>query len=221
MIEYELVRAKRKTMAIQITREAKVVVKAPLKLSSRTIEEFITRKQEWIEAHLETVSRTKAERESFLLTEGSLLHYLGQECPVKLSDGPPRFEKGVFYLTRGTDLRGQAVQLYRALARQEILTRVQTFSGRMGVTPSAVKINGAKTRWGSCSGKNSLNFSWKLVAAPPECIDYVVVHELAHILQHNHSPAFWAVVGSVMPDYVQRRGQLRPVQQRLLLQNWD
>ena len=80
----------------------------------------------------------------------------------------------------------------------------------MGVTPAGVKITSARTRFGSCSGKNSLCFSWRLMLYPPQAIDYVVVHEMAHIRHHNHSKDFWAFVASVMPDYRERQALLHP-----------
>ena len=79
----------------------------------------------------------------------------------------------------------------------------------MGVSPAGVRITGAKTRFGSCSAKNALCFSWRLMRFPDAAVDYVIVHELAHIRHHDHSPAFWAEVARYMPDYAQRRAMLR------------
>lgn len=87
--------------------------------------------------------------------------------------------------------------------------RVAYYARLLGVTPTGITVTGARTRWGSCSGKNRLCFSWRLMQYPPEAVDYVVVHELAHILHHDHSPAFYAVIESVMPDHMARRAMLR------------
>ena len=94
---------------------------------------------------------------------------------------------------------------YRELARAVIGQRVSYFAAKMGVTYGRISIRDQKTRWGSCSGRGNLNFNWKLVLMPPEVLDYVVVHELAHRKQMNHSPLFWAEVGRVLPDYESRR----------------
>ena len=99
---------------------------------------------------------------------------------------------------------------YRRRAAELLPQRVAYYAPRMGVTPTGVKITSARTRFGSCSGKNSLCFSWQLMLYPPEAIDYVVVHELAHIRHHNHSRDFWAFVASVMPDYRARQMLLHP-----------
>lgn len=97
----------------------------------------------------------------------------------------------------------------RALAAEVIPQRVAHYSKLMGLTPTGVRITGAQKRFGSCSGKNSLCFSWRLMQYPPEAIDYVVVHELAHIRHHNHSAAFHALVAQVLPDHRERRALLR------------
>lgn len=97
----------------------------------------------------------------------------------------------------------------RALAAQVIPARVEHYSRLMGLTPTGVRITGAQKRFGSCSGKDSLCFSWRLMQYPPEAVDYVVVHELAHIRHHDHSPAFYALVERYMPDYRQRQALLK------------
>lgn len=88
-----------------------------------------------------------------------------------------------------------------ALAKVIIPQKVKYFAKIMDIEPSGVKITGAVTRWGSCSGKNSLCFSWRLMLYPEKAIDYVVIHELSHILHHNHSREFWYTVEKYMPDY--------------------
>lgn len=100
--------------------------------------------------------------------------------------------------------------LLRRRAAEILPGRVAHYAPLMGVTPTGVKITSARTRFGSCSGKNSLCFSWRLMRYPAEAIDYVVVHELAHIRHHNHSRDFWAFVESVLPDYRDRQSLLRP-----------
>ncbi len=97
----------------------------------------------------------------------------------------------------------------RGIAAQVISARVQYFSSLMGLVPTGVKITAAQKRFGSCSAKNSLCFSWRLMQYPPAAIDYVVVHELAHIRYHNHSAAFYALVEQYLPDYREREQLLR------------
>ena len=106
-------------------------------------------------------------------------------------------------------LTEKRIRELRALAEVELPRRVEYFAKQMGVQPTGVKITSAKTRFGSCSAKNSLCFSWRLMLYPPEAVDYVVVHELAHIQEKNHAPAFYKVVASVLPDYKVREKLLK------------
>ena len=103
----------------------------------------------------------------------------------------------------------QEEERLRALAAEDIPRRVAYYSAQMGLVPTSVRITGAQKRFGSCSGKNGLCFSWRLMQYPPEAIDYVVVHELAHIRHHNHSAAFHALVAQYLPDHRERRALLR------------
>ena len=91
----------------------------------------------------------------------------------------------------------------------------------MGLEPKAVKINGARTRWGSCSRAGNLNFSWYLVMAEEATIRYVVVHELAHLIEMNHSPNFWRIVEQVLPNYKSEREKLKLLQKKLSVQCWE
>ena len=97
----------------------------------------------------------------------------------------------------------------RKQAAEVIKARCRYYAPVMGVSYGTVTIREQKTRWGSCSAKGNLNFNWKLVLMPPEILDYVVVHELAHRIQMNHSAAFWAEVGKILPDYKERRQWLK------------
>ncbi len=96
-----------------------------------------------------------------------------------------------------------------AAAKTEIPPKVERYAEIMGLRYSGIKITGARTRFGSCSPKNSLCFSWRLMQYPDEAVDYVVVHELSHIVHKNHGPRFYALVESVMPDWKRRRSLLR------------
>ena len=98
---------------------------------------------------------------------------------------------------------------YRRKARERIGQRTAYFAALMGVTYGRISIRSAKTRWGSCSSQGNLNFNNRLLFVPEELVDYVVVHELAHRKEMNHSKAFWDVVEKYMPDYKERRAKLR------------
>jgi predicted metal-dependent hydrolase len=100
-------------------------------------------------------------------------------------------------------------------ANSVIPQRVEYYSKIMQVIPAKVKISSAKSYWGSCSGKNVISFSWRIIMASDKTIDYVVVHELSHIKQHNHSKKFWAEVEKIIPKYKDCKKELRELQRKI------
>ena len=106
------------------------------------------------------------------------------------------------------------VEQYKKEAASLFQTRCNYFAEKMGVQYRQIKVNQAKTRWGSCNAKGNLHFTFRLVFAPAELVDYVIVHELAHLKEFNHSPRFWAVVEGILPDYRERRRRLKAFGQK-------
>jgi len=134
------------------------------------------------------------------------------------------FDGELFYMPPDLSperIKYACVQIYWLLAKRDLSIKVLDFAKVMGVVPIAVKINAAKTRWGSCSGKKSLNFSWRLIMAEDDVVDYVVIHERAHITEMNHSSRFWAIVEGILPDYKERQARLKALQKKLSLEDWD
>ncbi len=161
-MEYKIIRSDRKTLALQITRDGELVVRAPRRTSLAAIEKFISDNGRWIEKHKAQVKAravrypepTEAERERYI-----------------------------------------------AEAKEYLPRRVEYFSTVMGVCPTGITVTGAKTRYGSCSAKNRLSFSWRTMQYPKDFVDYVVVHELAHIKHKNHGREFYSLIASVVPNY--------------------
>jgi len=228
MIEYTLTRSKRKTIALYV-KNGGVEVRVPFRASKRDIDRFVVSKEKWIRDKLAASNERQARRESFALTYGDCVAYRGRQYPIVVKDGNRvGFDGERFYMPPGLtpeQIEASCVQIYRLLAKHDLTEKAFDFAQRMSdarrVVPAAVKINGAKTRWGSCSAKKSLNFSWRLIMADDDVIDYVVVHELAHITEMNHSARFWAVVEGVMPDYRERKAKLKAFQQKLSAEDWE
>ena len=205
-IEIEkIIRTKRKTIALQITDDAKLIVKAPFEVSDETIFRVVRKHISWItEKKKEIQSRDpKFSSKEFVSGEGFL--YLGRYYKLEIVDGQEellRFENK-FYLSRSAlpDAKKVFIDWYKKKAYEKISERVRFYSQRSGIKYNKVNITDAQKRWGSCSPKGNLNFSWKLIMAPLSVIDYVVVHELAHIEEKKHSKSFWVKVKIMMPDY--------------------
>lgn len=217
---YEIVRSRRKTAAIYVRPNGAVEVRVPLKYPEEKIQAFVTQKADWIEKHRRAALERAKCREAFALNFGDTLRVLDGRYPI-LQGERAAFDGKAFYLRADRAIKPQATALYREIAREILLKKIAFWSPSVGVQAAGLKINGAKTRWGSCSGKNSLNFSWKLVMAPEAAVDYVVVHELCHILEHNHSSRFWTQVARVLPDYSVRREVLKNFACQLAEEDWE
>ncbi len=219
-MEYELIRSRRKTAVLRITPEGKLEVRAPMRYPVGRLEEFLESKREWIEQKQQEALSRAAARERFAPEIGGTSLLLGRKYPIWEGE-KAEFSGDAFYVSPQKAVKPQLIQIYREQARKDILRRVEKFSGRVGVSPLSVRINGASTRFGSCSGENRLNFSWKIILSEPELVDYVVVHELCHILEHNHSARFWKQVERNVPDYRERQERLKTFGKMLLEQNWE
>ena len=208
-----LIRSKRRSVGLEITGKARLIVRAPHSLSRKRIEKIILEKKNWIERKLGEArkKRLRVIRKNFLA--GEVFYYLGRQYPLVISDSvenPIAFDDK-FILSRGC--RNQAKELFISFYKQKTveITAKQAKAFAEKYKLKYEKINGtrAEKRWGSCSSKGSLNFSYRLVMAPPAVIEYVVAHELAHLKHQNHSEKFWALVGEMLPAYKERRAWLK------------
>jgi len=204
----KIIRSRRRTIALEVTPAASLIVRAPLRVSVANIEEVIRQKSGWILRKQDEMKR-RLPAACHEYTEGELFLYLGRSYPLYIVEGEgmaiERSDK--LYVSRRLTphIRTQLKRWYMEEARRELQARCMWFSLQTGYIPAAIRITDARKRWGSCTHKGSINFSWRLVQAPPEIVDYVVVHELVHIGQPDHSKKFWARVRKIMPDYERRR----------------
>ena len=171
VVPIELIRSNRKTIALQIKSDGRLIVRAPLRMAARDIQRFVDSKAAWIEKHLSIIRQRQQSTVSTFTTEQ--LHQLADA------------------------------------AKQDIPHRVARFAALIGVTYERITIRAQKSRWGSCSGKGNLNFNCLLMLCPEDVRDYVVVHELCHRRELNHSPRFWAEVAKVLPGYAAQRKWLK------------
>jgi predicted metal-dependent hydrolase len=216
----KLIRSKRRTIALIIERDGSFTVRAPLRASPAAIEAFIQQKEGWIARTREKINSTQPTQKK-QYADGEKFMLLGSFFDLKLvaPQRPSlRFDTG-FTLSRTAQIKGELIftRWYKARAYEIISERVKQYSQQHGFTPKQVKISSAKTRWGSCGPNGTLNFTWRLVMAPLEVIDYVVVHELVHLRIKNHSSKFWKEVELICPEYKKQRKWLRENGEKLNL----
>ncbi|HBZ00116.1 MAG TPA: M48 family peptidase, partial [candidate division Zixibacteria bacterium] len=209
----KLIRSKRKTIGLQIAPDATLVVRAPKSAKIADIETVVFRHIDWIRRKKEYVLKNRNEIPVRQFIDGEEFPYLGRSFKLSISDSHWHslvFDDG-FYLSQ--KYQPQARQLfikwYKLQARGVISQRVQLLATKANLHYGRIKITSANRRWGSCSAKGNLNFSWRLILAPLEAVDYVVAHELAHLEVKNHSRRFWDKVRELYPDYERWRRWLR------------
>jgi len=223
MFPYTIIRSNRKTAVLRI-REGKVEFRIPHDLPQWEVDQFMHEKAPWILKTLKEQEAQAKKKEAFSIDYGSHIPLCGVLYKITKGYGwKADFDGVVFYMPRGLtpeDVKVTAINIYKSHAKAYIPDRVAVFAAQMGVVPSAIKINNAMKRWGSCTSEKNLNFSWRLIMTERSCIDYVVVHELAHLIEMNHSPRFWAVVAKILPDYKERKQKLKDFQRRLNDEDW-
>lgn len=160
----------RKTLAITITQEGALLVKAPLGIPDREILRFLKQKQYWIYKQTKRV----------------------------LEDGQKRVERSE-----------EEIKRLKLQARRVLTEKSDYYKSLLGVDYQRIRIGSQRTRWGSCSTRGTISYNWHLILMPERIMDYVVVHELCHLLEMNHSKRFWKKVGEVLPDYENRRKWLK------------
>lgn len=215
-IRYKLVRSRRKTASIYIERDGKVSVLVPEKLTARQVEDILESKRKWIYQSLAEWQDLNANRIHRDYVNGEGFLYLGRSYQLKLVSDlaePLMLKDGYFCLraTKGAvpDADSAFREFYRAKGLVKIPSRVEYFQAKMDVEPKSIKIMDLKHRWASCTSSGNLNFHWKCMMAPLTIIDYIVVHELAHLIHANHTAAFWNELDKVMPDFQERKSWLR------------
>lgn len=205
----ELIRTERKTIALIVRRDGQLVVRAPFNATDEAIRALIEKKSAWIQSKQKLVRETYPVFKPKEYVNGEGFWYLGKiyrleivetaiEQPLVLSDN--------FYLSQSALPQAGNIfeRWYRAQAKTMLSERVAWYADKHGYAIPAVKITDAHTRWGSCSARGSVSFAWRLVMAPMPVIDYLVAHELAHLLVKNHSTEFWGKVSLMMPNYEQQ-----------------
>ena len=229
-ISYTLQRStrRRRTVQIHLDPESGLKVLVPHTLSDSEIDAFLLKRSDWILKHRTDI---EASNNQFDWAKGGMMHLRGTPIQVVVEerdmndvgrDLSPTVVKslegdtvtviippGMTLDDKSNMVRKWVMDWYRQEAWDHLKARVADYGNVMGVQPSQLKLSDAKKRWGSCSGRRSINLNWRLIMLEDRLIEYVVVHELAHLIELNHSPKFWDVVERVLPDHAELRRRLR------------
>lgn len=211
IVPYELRQAAGRRLSIRID-EHGVRVGAPPRLSLRAIEDFLKGHGDWVLEKLDEYSAQRRHRH-LRVGDGVRLPVLGTEATVRVVAGSNRVlwrnDELVLAARAEADLSALARRGLQRRALEHFSIRLGHYADRMGRPAPAFGLSSARTRWGSCSTRTGIRLNWRLVHLPPHFGDYVIAHELAHLIEMNHGPRFWAVVASLYPDWRDVRDELK------------
>ena len=209
-------RKRKKTLSLQVRRDGSIVIQAPWRTPLTEIDDFFERKKPWLEKRLSERRVQPAARKPIAFVSGECFLYLGSPYPLEVVDEsglevPLNFSGNRFILDRRYISQGGHLlrEWFRTRAEVYLRERLRHYGRQMGLPATDFRLSDARHRWGSCSPRNRLSLNWRLIMTPPDVIDYVVIHEIMHRREKNHSRNFWQLVETVIPDYRRQQGWLK------------
>jgi predicted metal-dependent hydrolase len=224
-------RAFKRNIGITMQVNGQIQVSAPKMLPLARIHKFLDQNREWIAKNLESYEELRRRYPPKQFMQGEIFLFLGIPCTLHFSCGVSASSRRKIVVSRVDDelrceippdawsnfdlsvphpeVQDAITDFYKTSAEIILRQRIELYSMRMGLKPKALRFRSQKTRWGSCSSRGTLSFNWRLIVAPLVVMDYVIVHELAHLKFYNHSKAFWNLVETQIPTYRERRSWLK------------
>lgn len=214
-IEFDVEYKKRKTLGISIAPPGVINIKAPLGIGEDRVLEIVRSKAKWIVQKLSEIEHLECQKRNRQYADGESFPYMGADyllriiydkaCPrpvVRLEND----SLCVYAAAKGEELIKSALaDWYKHKAREKICERIGYYQSCFNVSPAEIKVKEQKKRWGSCTSKRVLLFNWRIIMAPLNVMDYIIVHEMCHLIHMDHSKNFWSLVKSILPDYEERK----------------
>jgi hypothetical protein len=212
-LNYRIVYSRRRTMTLSVERDASVVVHAPEGTPEEKIRQAVEARKLWLFQKVNHEQKYPPQRQRKEFVSGETIPYLGRNYRLEIDD---QSDPGIEFHSRfiiSRDNQPKAARLFRQWyierANERISSRAQYFGAAMGVVFNRILISDLKVRWGSCTPSSNLNFNWRIMKGPSFVIDYLVVHELAHLIETNHTPRFWNIVAIQVPRWEHAKTWLR------------
>lgn len=210
---------RKKTVSIEVT-PSNIKVSAPKRLSHRVITDFITERSRWIEKNVQ-LQLAQPKQIPRTWTDGEMFAYLGQEYAlnvtrksadmVEIEEGylNVAIPFGTLELDEKNTVKSLVLAWYKQKAKETLTAKSFCYSKLLKVEPASVRVREYKSQWGSCSVSGVISYDWRIIMAPLKVVDYLVVHELAHLLEHNHSQKYWKHVETTIPNFREQQSWLK------------
>ncbi|MBQ1948134.1 MAG: M48 family metallopeptidase [Clostridia bacterium] len=218
-MEYKKIESRRKTVSIHVTVDGALVVRCPIGFSDNRIKDLIEKNRGKIEDAIKK-AQSVDKPEVMKGKPPEVLYFLGESYTIMPMPGRRvAMQDHAFIVPQGAE--NHFIEIFlKEEAKRYLTEKTKEWAQRVGKSPTNIKITSAARRWGSASTKNHICYPWRLMLLPPHLIDYVVVHELSHLWEHNHSAAFYQRLESILPDYKEREKEIRDWEQKLQREGW-
>lgn len=210
-VTYVVKRSRRRTIGLTVD-ESGLSVRAPLRAPLYEVRSVVQQHAHWVLAKLHAWQERRVPPPAWI--DGETLPYLGGQLMLRI--GTPDLAPDVLFADgklwvypSALGVQSMVVTWYREQALPHFRARIEHFATRLPAAPAKVLLSNARSQWGSCNAKGEVRLNWRLLKAPPACIDYVIAHEIAHLKHMNHSAAFWHTVERLYPGYQEASAQLR------------
>ena len=213
LLQYEIRYSNRKTLNIRVERDRTIIVRAPKHLTEEKIHKVVQSKRQWIKEKLSHSQKYPVESELKEFVSGETLMYLGKNYQLLIED--KEFE-GIKFNQRfsiSKSNQSKANELFKKWYLKQALTKIEPlaigYANSLGVKYNAFKTSEMKYRWGSCTPANNIIFNWRIIKAPMYVLEYLVAHELVHLIENNHTPRFWNILSIQVPNYQRAKNWLK------------
>ncbi|WP_442598578.1 M48 family metallopeptidase [Neobacillus sp. D3-1R] len=213
-ISFELIHKKRKSISIKIDSYGNVEVQAPKGTPEPTVLQFLEQKWEWILQKKKDMKDRLDGKQEKVYEQGEGFLYLGKTYPIQIIHDPTIAQDNAVFKDdqlhisvkqlEDEKIKQALKRFYYQQCKLLVEKSIRKYQSNFKTKPRSIRITDSKTNWGTCDAKQQLTFNWKLAMAPLDVIDYVVVHEMCHMVHLNHDRSFWRLVGKIMPDYEQK-----------------
>ena len=206
-----IIRSNRRTLSLTISKEGELIVKAPKKLSLEYIFNFISQKEKWITSKQnQIVNINHLNNDLFNYNKFMFCGKLYEKQEVGKIKNVEIYENNILFPIADQEKTiTYAIKWYKQMSQEIILNRVQYFTELMQLNYETISLTNSKNKWGSCDSDGNLKFNFRICMRPHKVIDYIVIHELTHLIEFNHSKNFYKIIQSVMPDYAKYKQQLK------------
>ena len=196
-------RSNRRTLSLSVLKDGNVVVKAPITMKDSVINKFIEEKQDWIREKLFMVNQVKSKFDDIVHYQKFLLYgnrYSLVLDNIKKTETNDKFQIVMSNKTEPDKILKTLKSWYKKVAKQILSERLAFIESRIKLKSNSFRIGDSKGRWGSCNSRGTICLNFRVIMLPPALIDYVIVHELCHLVEMNHSKAFWNLVSTFLPN---------------------